>query len=402
MCIIALAFLNGTSFGQVNDIQLYKFAHSLIDHRPPAIATPSDETTIAHWIYDIAQFTGKTFATTGQFGQLANHVDNLPPNSNLGYDNPTYSWNEEESSFSESPLNTILLTAANFIQYSDPSEPDPADPQGRTVIELTETIFDWTNSQKPDMRYYIYGNWPEMDLMNAYPPNLPNPSEVNEFHDITIGNIGFFADWWLSYHDQILASRPELNTKLIPVGMIISKLLTEVLANQIPFEELYEDSAPHGRANIYFLAGMITYMALYEENLPNDYTPSDIINVAIRSNIESISNFAWSELNKFNFSTGGSRVFYSNTINNNHSVLEKNNFISIHPNPTSDYFTLTYSASKHYTCQIKGMDGKLYANLQSDNNSINIDLTHMPKGFYLIEIGDKENGRSLVEKLIKK
>ena len=113
------------------------------------------------------------------------------------------------------------------------------------------------------------------------------------------------------YQDLIVASRPELDTRLIPVGMIMSKILRDVIPNQIPFDELYEDSAPHGRANLYFLAGMVTYMAMYEENIPVNYMPSTLISPAIRNNIETIRNFVWEELNNFNFPNGDSRVFYN-------------------------------------------------------------------------------------------
>jgi len=296
---------------KVTDVQLYTFAHSLIDHRPPLIATPDDETTILYWMYDIAQNASKTFATTGQFGQLPNHVDNLPPNSDLGYNVVPNSWDESQNSFANSNLNTVMLTVANFIQYEPPSNPDPTDQMARSIIENTETLFDWTNTEIPNMRYYIYGNWPEMDLQNAYPPTLPLQSEIDDFHDITIGTTGNFAKWWEDYQDLIVASRPELDTRLIPVGMIMSKILRDVIPNQIPFDELYEDSAPHGRANLYFLAGMVTYMAMYEENIPVNYMPSTLISPAIRNNIETIRNFVWEELNNFNFPNGDSRVFYN-------------------------------------------------------------------------------------------
>ena len=374
---------------QVNDVQLYTFAHSLIDHRPPLITTPSDETTILHWIYDISQNSGKTFASTGQFGQLSNHVDNLPPNSNLGYDVVPVSWDDTQSTFENSNLNTVLITVANFIQYEAPSNPDPSDPMGRSIIENTETLFDWTNTEIPNMRYYIYGNWPEMDLQNAYPPTLPFQSEIDEFHDNTIGTSGNFNVWWSDYQDLIVTSRPQLNTRLIPVGMIISKILRDVIPNQIPFDELYEDSAPHGRANVYFLAGMITYMALYEENIPTSYIPSTIISPVIRNNLETIRDFAWLELNNFDFPSGDSRVFYNDPVLNveNHT---KTNIFNIIPNPVENTFKIQSESQLSNDITIYDLNGVRINTYRNVKSSDSIDIEHLASGLYFLEIKNSD------------
>lgn len=384
---------------QVNNVQLYTFAHSLIDHRPPLIATPSDETTILHWMYDISQASGKTFASTGQFGQLPNHVDNLPPNSNFGYDIVPNSWDETQTTFANSNLNTVLLTVANFIQWMPPSSPDPSDPMGRSIVENTETLFDWTNTEIPNMRYYIYGNWPEMDLQNAYPPTLPMQSEIDEFHDETIGTSGGFATWWTDYQDLIMASRPQLNTRLIPVGMVISKILRDVIPNQISFDELYEDSAPHGRANVYFLAGMITYMALYEENIPTSYMPSTIISPVIRNNLGTIRDFAWQELNNFNFQNGDSRVFYNDPALNVEDIETAINF-KIVPNPVEHTFSIQTESAESNTVTIFNINGIVITTYSGIKNSDFINVENLAAGAYFLEIKNS-NGIS-TKKLIKK
>lgn len=389
------------SKAQVDNVQLYTFAHSLIDHRPPLISTPSDETTILHWMYDISQNAGKTFASTGQFGQLNNHVDGLRPNSNLGYDIVPNSWDENNSNFAASNLNTILLTAANFIQYSPPSAPDPSAPSGRTVIGLTETIFDWTDTQKPNMRYYIYGNWPEMDLQNAYPPNLPAQSEVTDFHNQTIGITGPFASWWTDYQDLLLASRPQLNAKLIPASMVISKILKDHIPNQVPFNELYEDSAPHGRANIYFLAGMISYMALYEEKVPSSYMPSTIIHNAIRTNLTSIIDFAWNEINNFNFSNGTSRVFYEEPI----LSTSTNNYqqkINITPNPVNTVLNIELPKTDNYMLNVVGIDGRTYQTQKISDYTTRIHVADIADGIYFIILKNRNNEVIANKKMIKK
>ena len=395
--LILIAFKQSMA-QQVNDVQLYTFAHSLIDNRPPKIATPSDETTILHWIYDISQSSGRTFATTGQFGQLPNHIENLPPNSDLGYDIVPNSWDETMATFANSNLNTVMLTAANFIQYESPSGPDPSDPMGRSIIENTETLFDWTNTEIPNMRYYIYGNWPEMDLQNAYPPTLPLQSEIDDFHDVTIGTSGDFAVWWTDYQDLLMASRPQLNTKLIPAGMVISRILRDLIPNPIPFNELYEDADPHGRANIYFLAGMISYMAMYEENIPAAYMPATIISPVIRNNLEAIRNFAWQELNNFNFPNGDSRVFYNEPLNA--QQIETVSNFNIIPNPVENTFSIQTESAGSNDVTIFDVSGSVINTYTNIKKSDAINIEDLKSGLYFLEI--KNNKGISTIKLIKK
>lgn len=280
---------------------MYTFGHSLIDHRPPAIPTPGDETTILHWINDIVVSSGNTFATGGQYGFLTTH-DDLPPASSWGYDNIPAVWDDTIQTFAQANINTVLITAANFIQYQGVNEPHPLD-AATSVVQSTNTIFDWVNTQQSNITFYIYENWPEMDLQNAYPPTVPTTSEISNFHLQTVTT---FHAWWLDYESQMRASRPALNIQMIPVGSIISKIITQVIPNQLPFTETYEDSAPHGRASLYFLAGMITYMAIFEEQIPNTYEPDSIVHSSIRNNLSQISNYIWNQLqnNTIIFSNG--------------------------------------------------------------------------------------------------
>lgn len=286
---------------QLDSIELYAFGHSLIDHRPQY---EQEETTILYWMYDIATHSNEIFRTTGQYGFLPNH-DNLPPKSNWTYPTVPISWDESLETFAESDLTTVLITAANFIQGTPPQDPHPVD-STTTVIQSTDTIFNWTNVQKPNMRYYIYGNWPEIPS-NVFPPpqNL-----IDSFHNQVIS--GNFANWWEVYHDSIMSAQPDLEVRLIPVGQIISKLhkSDSIIPTSIPFEDLYEDNDPHGKPTTYFLAGMITYMAMYEKQIPESYMPSDTIHQAIRDSLSAINDFIWQELMNYNDENGVNRVFH--------------------------------------------------------------------------------------------
>ncbi len=190
------------------------------------------------------------------------------------------------------------MTVANFVQYQPANiNYESNDPVWNITNPLNETqrIFDWVNSQNNPVKYYIYENWPEMDLQNDFPPTTPMQSEIDAFHLSTVNS---FHDWWVQYNNFIQATRPQYDIELIPVGSIVSKILTEIIPNQITFTDLYEDSAPHGKANIYFLAAMVTYVAIYDENIPSNYMPTSTnIHLAIKNNIVQIRNFIWLQLN---------------------------------------------------------------------------------------------------------
>ena len=394
ICLVVLLKTLSSS-AQNNDIRLYAFAHSLIDHRPPAIATPSDETTVMFWIQDIVSQTSHTFAGGGQFGFLAQHV-NLPPSSILGYDNVTGVWDQAIETFAEAGINTILLTAGNFIQYVPVDGPYPLD-ESTTVIEATSTIFDWVNQQEPGADYFIYANWPEMDLQQAFPPTLPSAAEVADYHAQTLGS---FSNWWIDYQDKMLIARPDLNTRLIPVGNLISRIVTEVITGQVPFDELYEDSSPHGRASLYFLAGMITYAAIYGEEIPASYMPHDIVHDGIRSNLETIKSFVWTELNNYNFPDGSSRVFTNTTTTAVDNILLEDDAIILYPNPNNGAFEITGLLSD-YTIEIVNAYGTTFQSIDNQGSSATVDISSLPDSTYFVRIQNEDNEVLWLERIVK-
>ena len=393
--ILVWIILGGNILTAQPSIRLYAMGHSLIDHRPPAIPTPGDETTIIFWMYDMALAAGYDFAAGGQYGFLDTHA-HLPPAFNWWYDEVPGVWDEATmNTFSDADINTLLLTAANFIQYQPASEPYPLD-ETTTALALTETIFDWIHEQEEGANFYIYANWPEMDLQNAFPGTLPLQSEIDGFHTYTMGD---FTSWWIDYQDSLLVSRPELNVRLIPVGATISKVLTEVIPNQIPFDELYEDAAPHGRPTIYFLAAMITYMAIYEEEVPADYMPGNLVHEAIRNNFIAIRDYIWQALNDFNLPNGQSRVFASPVMNANNENLERKD-IEIFPNPSTGQIALSGNREGYF---LKIMD--IYGHTLLKNEYIaaskELDISSLPNGLYFIQFWDKVSGIKVVKRIMK-
>lgn len=267
--------------------------------------------------------------------------------------------------------------------------------ESTTVLDASTSVFDHANSLKAGMDFYIYENWPEMDLTEAYPPTVPTTTEILAYHNETTGS---FHDWWLDYQDLLLANRSEYNVRLIPVGSIISKILRDEIP-QIPFNEIYEDSAPHGKSSLYFLAGLICCMGIYAEKAPASYSVPGIVHPLIQNNYQSLVDFIWSELISFNLPNGQSRVF-PDAITSSPQISVDDESILVYPNPTSDEFTIIGNLS-NYTIDILDINGVVYQNLNSSSDTISININELPNGLYFIQVQNVTNGDISIRKILR-
>lgn len=295
-----------SSMAQAKDKRNYIFGHSLLDHRPPSNPTSPDETTVPHWMALLAQEAGHTYGATGQYGFLRGHM-NLPPSPQWGYAHVPGVWDTDfQATFGEANLYDVIITAGNFIQGVAPTLPfDDGINDGLTPVSATITIADWLATQEDDsLNIFIYENWPEMGgfLANGW------PATEAEYDNYKTYLRGTFHTWWLDYYNAVAQARPNANIMMIPVGPIIADLSDGILSD-IPVADYYEDADPHGRPSIYFLAGLITYMAMYEEIAPLTFTIPNSVNSEISDHYPEVVNFIWNELNSFTDDNGNNIAF---------------------------------------------------------------------------------------------
>lgn len=375
--------------GQIDTCKTYIFGHSLIDHRPPAIPTPSDETTVAHWLYLMAKHAGHNFAAAGQYGFLPSHR-RLPPQSQWGYDMVPGAWDEDNETFAEADIDKVLITALNYIQWQEPDQPYPGEGPV-TPISATVDIVDWLESQEPGIRIYIYENWPDMAgyLANGFPPTR---DEWDEYHNYLYND---FNSWWIDYHDAVHDARPDAEVKMIPVGICVASALNMDALKQIPYEEWYEDDAPHGRASVYFLASMATYMAFFEEKTPENYVIPNIIHPQIRTSYLSIREEMWRILKAYKFSNGDSRVFFDLSTNLDENLTSKN--IEILPNPFTRNIQLTNDQDIQ---QFEILDITGRSIISGNYTGQPIDLSSLNPGIYMIVVRYRD-GKVLHSEIVK-
>ncbi|MDA9773379.1 T9SS type A sorting domain-containing protein [Saprospiraceae bacterium] len=390
--IIILCLLTWQSVNGQDTIRNFIFGHSLLDHRPPAIPTPSDETTVPHWLHLLSVEAGKYFAGTGQYGFLPQH-DNLPPIAQWGYDIVPPVWESDTEDFDEVDFNSVLITAGNFMQWQGPDEDYPGEPEGTNPLSSTISIVDWLENNSDSMKIIIYENWPDMaGYMESFPPS------DTEFANYNAYTTGEFHDWWIEYHDSLIAQRPLAQVKLVPVGPIIAELLSTAPYSEIDRTEIYEDDAPHGRASLYFLASVITYMAITEMPAPSSFQVPDIVHETIADNYIDIVNYAWNYLTDFNDDQGNSRVFLTDNVINGHALLAENN-IQLFPNPTSGIFHIK-GATSDYVIEVLNSMAAVYQTYDATEDLI-INIEELPSGMYFVKMTNKINGQLFVKTLIK-
>lgn len=288
----------------LTDMRMFVFGHSLINHEFTNDPPPSNELSVPHWQYLLAQEAGYDYAATGQYGFLLQHI-NLPPIAQWGFDIVPAPWDSDAEPFADADFTTVMLTPANFVQYKPAIEPyDGENPDAHSPVSATTTIVEWVGEQEPGAQVYIYENWPDMaGFIASFPPT---PGELAGYHEHTLAD---FHDWWLDYQDAVLVAAPDANVRMIPVGPILATLLTDSPLSAIPIEDLYEDDAPHGRPTLYFLAGLITTTATYGVPAPEGFAVPELVHPLVAEHYDEVVARVWDELDAFTDERGVSRVW---------------------------------------------------------------------------------------------
>lgn len=262
------------------DINQYIFGHSLINH-----ASGNANTVVPYWLDQFATAAGTSYSMSGRFGQLEQHVENLPPEPTWPWRFPTITpgFPNNSGTFADADFNSVMITPANFIQRLDPNDPIYVLPE--SAVEYTLTIIDWAVATEPDVTIHIYEHWPDMRRViddDVFPPTA---AEFEDYHALMLGE---HKTWFNDYVAALQAARPAITIELIPVGSKLTELLTTTPLSAIPATDLYEDIAPHGLPTIYFLSALVTYHHLYGEVPPSDFTVPASVHPLVADNFTAI------------------------------------------------------------------------------------------------------------------
>lgn len=296
----------------------YIFGHSLINwfpHDIPGPLPPESHTSTPYWVYQFARAAGHDYAVDGRFGFHPQYVDpdEWPPFDGWDFDGvPQRRSGTAPFDFATAGLDHVMFTALNFGQWRGPGEPLPwTGVDGPSVLAYSIELIDLIRETAGDLPIYVYENWPNMDFYwpdyvtgNPDPQTEPTAAALADYYAEALGP---FQDWWTELHDGLRAARA--NVRSIPVGGILMGLLRDTVLSSLPPLELYYDPAPHGTPNLYFLAAMIHYAAIFEEAIPASYVPPANIHPLIANNLALINTHIWNALNAYTAPDGTNRVF---------------------------------------------------------------------------------------------
>lgn len=374
LLLLLIFFSTVQNIDAQDSIKTYMYGHSLLDHRPPLYPTPSDETTVAHWLYLLAQHDNNYFAATGQYGFLRQHAYNVT-NSNWWYDSVPGPWDYSMTPFSNADFDNILIAPGNFIQDQAPHAnywTDTVSP-----LDVSHQIINWVQAQEPGARIYIYESWPDMGtIAPTFPPNATQFATYNNF------TLSSFHQWFEEYHDSLELQHTSNCVKMIPAGPAIAKVLTMAPYNTIPIDSIYEDNAPHGRPTLYFLAGLVTYMTIYEKKAPANFPVPNLVHSTIANNYNQLVDSIWADLFSYNSTT--SRVFCTNTPL---SLTEEESTkkivkTKIFPNPAHDFIELDVDPKNTRVSLYSMMGRNIFYKRQLRNSKI--DLSALCNGQYIL------------------
>jgi len=282
--------------GGIPEVNQHIFGHSLINHALSE-TSPEGSTAVPYWMARLALAADKTYSAQGQYGFLPSP----PAVSGWGWEGVTSSWDSAYSSFSQAGLNHILITLTNFAIHAAPT--DSFDGGLSPVQAVNETIA-WTDSAKPGLTYYLYESWSDM----AYVGVTQQPATDTQLANYTALVLGDAHTWWYSLYSQVRADNPNVNFKFMPAGSVLVKLHSQLLQD-LPVESMYEDDAPHGTHNAYFLVALMAYMQEYRELPPLTYALPEFIHPEIRNNYGNIVKFIWDDLQSYVDVDGNSVIF---------------------------------------------------------------------------------------------
>lgn len=233
------------------------------------------DANIAVHMDDMAEAAGDDYAATGGWGFLRNHADSATPRNNWAPNGVEPAWDGRVETWAEADIDSAMIAVSNFIQYQAPDADYAGDT--RSPVEATVEIINDTHAVHPDIPIYIYEPWARLGDFSRSVADTTD-DEFQAYHD---HNMGAYHDWFVEFMDQLEEATPDATTILIPVAPVLHELLSGPLSDLTP-SDLYTDTAPHGGETLYFLAGLISYTVVFEQQAPANYTPPDTVHPLVQ------------------------------------------------------------------------------------------------------------------------
>lgn len=257
--------------------KIYFFGNSLVNH-----PTARQNTNVPHWLNQIARADGQRFASNGQWGFLRHFEVDHPWVRSWRFPGVAEVMQDDVPSVAGLGFDVLLFNPENFLQNEDPDTEYMFETEiGGTPLSAAIDLLSDLKNAGVNAPVFLYEGWADMaPFLRSFPPGR---RELKRYHRY---NRGDYHDWYREYEARLaLAGHP---VRLIPVASLLSGLLQDTPLADLPPEALYLDDAPHGTANLYFLAALICYGPLFDRPLPRSLDLPEDIHPIIQAHISEV------------------------------------------------------------------------------------------------------------------
>jgi hypothetical protein len=279
----------GTPVGGLTANTFY-LTNSLYYHAYPEGSTATHFKRLA----DQAPGGGNVFTHTFMFGFPAVFDD--PPLRSPHPDVPTPFVPNYTSGPSWDGLSNYEWVAFTPDNFEGPNYP-PDEINGfgfAYTSRILIMIDEWeANAPNVNRKYVIHGGWYFMNY-----PQDPWDFDAARKLDWIGRTLGDYQDWLEEMHAIIAAARPALDIRLHRINYATTLALRDTAINTIPWIDLWEDNAPHGKQTMFFLTAIATYIEIYNEKPPTGFVFDGAwgMNSVLTSNYQAIVDYMWSVL----------------------------------------------------------------------------------------------------------
>ena len=198
MAMGLLTFSASVVQSQENErLALYVFGNSLVHH-----LSDTDETTVPHWLAQLADADGRSIAVDGQWGFLRSFTKEATPQANWRFAEVDRAWGRQYRNFEDVGWDVVMINPANFIQYQSPDKAyDGDNPDKASPVSATLAVIDRMKDAAPE-RFVIYEGWADMAGFSSFPPSN------RKFRRYLRYNAGDYDAWYQEYVAQLREARP--------------------------------------------------------------------------------------------------------------------------------------------------------------------------------------------------
>lgn len=282
----------------IDNSHYYVAGHSLFTYDGGDAAPNTDYTRAGTWIGLFAAESSTQASGAAEFGQITtintNWADNgVPVGAQLAYSSNSYDpW--PSGSFADQDFDQLIFMASNFEQETE-------TPQ--SYLPRVLTLIDNVRGEEPLVEAMMYVHWPESNLAGSFGDVLNLTSA--EWATYNTYSRGDYLDWHVAWFNEILAARPNLKLRVMPVYPVIADMLENLpVLSSVVWTDLMGDSSPHGTETMYLLCGLVSYICMYSQapDLDNFSVPAGATQVIgeVANNLPAIVTYAADRLNYYN------------------------------------------------------------------------------------------------------